>query len=728
MGRDPKHDPLFEPITIGPKTARNRLFQASHCMGGGAERPGFQAEHRAVKAEGGWAVVGTEYTAIAPESEDMPRIAGRLWDQGDVRNYSLMTEKAHEHGALASVQLWYGGPFAGAQESRFVGVRKAASHARAYLGNVHVAGYEMSKQEIREVQGYYVRAAKLAREAGFDIICLLCSTAIDITHQFLLPGLNTRADEYGGSLKNRARFALETYEQLREAVGDDMAITVRLGVDTLEHPFGFGDVGIHADGDGGGFMELADDLVDMWDLVVGPLEWGEQAGPSRTHRTNWAADIMHEARKHTNKPIANVGRLTDPDTMVAMLESGQCDVIAAARPTISDPFLPKKIDEGRLEDIRECIGCNVCISKFELGGLPIVCTQNATVGEEYRRGWHPEKFTKAANSDKDVLVVGAGPAGMECARILGERGMNNVHLVEAEDEIGGHVRDVSALPRLGEWARVINYRKIQLDKLKNVEVITGQRLSKDDILEYGAEIVILATGSYWNPTGVHDVENQPVPGADADTQEYVLTPNQVFAGKDPGKRVVIFDTDGYFMAATLAERFAREEREVTLVTTLAETAPYTEKTLEQPRLVRKLRELGVTILNYTTLGEVRPGEVTLVDVWDDSETTLECDGVVLVTQRIPHDSLFLELRDDPEALEREGIESLYRVGDCAVPSSIADAVFEGHRLAREIDSPHPEYPLPYIRERRLINASEDDFKLDSPTIAIERIVMEGTRG
>lgn len=723
MARDPKHDILFEPIRIGPKLARNRLFQAPHCMGGGAERPGFQAEHRAVKAEGGWAVVGTEYTAIAPESEDMPRIAGRLWDRGDVRNYRLLTEKAHEHGALASVQLWYGGPFAGGQESRMIGVRRGPSHARAYLG-VPAAGRQMSKAEIREVQGYYVRAARLAREAGFDIISLLCSTAVDATHQFLLPALNTRTDEYGGSLENRARFALEMYEQVREAVGDDMAITVRLGVDTLERPYGMGELGIRVDGDGGGFMELADHLVDMWDLVVGPWEWGEQAGPSRTHPTNWAADIMLEARHHTRKPIANVGRLTDPDTMVKMIRSGQCDIIGAARPTISDPYLPRKIDEGRLDDIRECIGCNMCISKFELGGLPIVCTQNATVGEEYRRGWHPERFTKAANADKGVLVVGAGPAGMECARILGERGMSTVHLVEAEREIGGHVNDIAALPRLGEWARVVNYRKIQLDKLRNVEVITGKRLTTRDVLEYGAEIVIVATGSYWNPWGVHDIDNQPVAGADATTQDHVLTPDQVFAGQDPGRRVVVFDTDGYFMGATLAERFAREGRAVTLVTPLAETAPYTEKTLEQPRLVRTLRQLGVTIRNYATLAEVRAGAATVADVWDESEQTIACDGVVLVTQRLPHESLFLELQDEPQALEREGIEAVYRVGDCAVPSTIADAVFEGHRLAREIDSPHPAYPLPYIRERRLLHATEDDFRLDSPTIAIDTIQLE----
>jgi len=719
MARDPRYDILFEPLKIGPKVAPNRLWQAPHCMGGGAERPGFQAYHRAVKAEGGWGVVGTEYTAIAPESDDMPRVSGRIWDRGDVRNYRLLTDMAHEHGALACMELWYGGPFAGGQESRFVGVRRAPSNVRSLLAGVACAGRAMTKTDIREVQGYYVRAARRARDAGFDIVCLQATTAVDVLHQFLIPGLNTRTDEYGGSLENRARFVLETCEMVREAVGGDMAITMRFGVDTLDSPHGLGDLGIHVDGDGGAFMAMADHLVDLWDLVTAPPEWGEQAGPSRTHPTNWARDLMMAARKYTTKPIANVGRLTDPNLMVEMIRSGQCDVIAAARPTIADPFLPKKIDEGRLEDIRECIGCNMCISKFEIGALPIVCTQNATVGEEYRRRWHPERFTKAGNAEKDVLVIGAGPSGMECARILGERGMNRVHLVDAAAEIGGHLKDVVGLPGLGEWARVTNYRKIQLDKLKNVEIILGTRLTRQDVLEYGAEIVVVATGASWSPVGVHDVENQPIPGADATGMDHVLTPDHVFAGKDPGQDVLIFDTDGYFMAASLAERFAREGRRVTLVTPHAETARYTGLTLEQPRLVRQLRKLGVTIHNYTGLTEVRPGSVTLRDVWDDTERNVECDGVVLVTQRVPDESLFLELQDDPETLEREGIEAVYRVGDCAVPSTIADAVFEGHRLAREIDAPNPAYPLAYIRERRLLDATEDDFTLGSPTIAYD---------
>jgi len=308
---------------------------------------------------------------------------------------------------------------------------------------------------------------------------------------------------------------------------------------------------------------------------------------------------------------------------------------------------------------------------------------------------------------------------LECARILGERGMNRIHLVDAADEIGGHVRDVSALPGLGEWARVINYRQIQLDNLKNVNVVTGTRLSKDDVLEYGADIVVIATGAHWSPTGMNGLTNEPIPNADARAQDYVVTPDQVFAGKDLGDRLVVYDLDGYFMGISLAERLVNDGHDVTLVTMFAAAAPYMEYTLEQPRTIRKVLKLGVTIVNNKVITALEPGGVSVVDIWDDSGQTIEADGAVLVTQRFPNEDLYVALRDDPDALRREGVRAVYRVGDNAVPGSIADAVFEGHRLAREIDSENPAYPLPFIRERRLINATEDDFTLESPTISIE---------
>src|SRR4029079_6883684 len=142
-------------------------------------------------------------------------------------------------------------------------------------------------------------------------------------------------------------------------------------------------------------------------------------------------------------------------------------------------------EEGRYEDIRECIGCNVCASRFPQAA-PIICTQNATLGEEFRRGWHPEEFTEAKNADRDVLVVGAGPAGMECAMVLGKRGMRRIHLVDDQEDIGGCVREISAVPPLGEWGRLIDYRKIQLDRLRNVELVPSTRLSAEQVLTYGA--------------------------------------------------------------------------------------------------------------------------------------------------------------------------------------------------------------------------------------------------
>ena len=171
------------------------------------------------------------------------------------------------------------------------------------------------------------------------------------------------------------------------------------------------------------FIEHVDHLVDLWDVQVGPpsaARHDRSVASSRVRPENYQKPWVEQIRPHTEKPIVGVGRFTNPDTMVAVIRSGQLDIIGAARPSIADPFLPAKIEEGRLDEIRECIGCNICLSRFKIGGPRLVCTQNPTAGEEYRRGWHPERFTRARNADNDVLVVGAGPAGMECAIVLGQ--------------------------------------------------------------------------------------------------------------------------------------------------------------------------------------------------------------------------------------------------------------------------------------------------------------------
>ncbi len=708
MARDPKYDVLFEQIRIGPKTMKNRFYQTPHCTGLGSTYPGAQAHFRGMKAEGGWAVVNTEYCSIHPENDDAPWVPAKLWDDTDVRNLGLMCEKVHEHGALAGVELHYAGPHTTGYETRLPprGVSQMPSES-LYMSSC----YAMDREEMEELLEFYLAAARRARAAGFDIILLHAAECATVPLHFLMKYFNRRTDEYGTqSMTNRARFFRELTERVREEVGDELAVGIRLQVDNLRRD----DLGIRVEEEGIGFIEHMDDLVDLWDLQVGGpivMEWTDNAGSSRFFPENFQGWAVSKVRPHTSKPIVGVGRFTNPDTMVDVIRSGQVDIIGAARPSISDPFLPKKIEEGRFDDIRECIGCNMCASRFNQGAR-IVCTQNATLGEEYRRGWHPERFDRARNADNDVLIVGAGSAGLECAMVLGKRGMRRVHLVEAEAEMGGIMRWIPRLPGLGEWGRVVNYRRIQIDKLPNVELIPETRLTAQDVREYGAEIVIVATGSHWATDGLNPTTRGPIPGADA-SLPWVLVPEQIMLeGKEaPGDRVLVYDTEGYFMGVSLAEKLMREGKRVTFMTPFALASPYTFQTGEGYRQNRLFLEEGVEIRVSNVVTGLAPGTVTAVHGFaPDRPFELEADSVVLVTQRLSDDELYRELKADRAALEAEGIRGLYRIGDCVMPRmALADAIFDAHRLAREIDSDDPATPKPYIRENRVIGAGDEDY-------------------
>jgi dimethylamine/trimethylamine dehydrogenase len=387
--------------------------------------------------------------------------------------------------------------------------------------------------------------------------------------------------------------------------------------------------------------------------------------------------------------------------MAEVIRGGHADLIGAARPSISDPFLPRKIEEGRYDEVRECIGCNACYSR-SVWGLHLGCTQNPTAGEEHRRGWHPERFERAANAEEPVLVVGAGPAGMECAMVLGKRGFELVHLVDSGEDIGGQMRWVTRLPGLGEWGHVVAYRRAQLDRLANVEPVLATALDAAAVREYGAKIVVVATGARWAGDGMNGITRAPIPGADASLPHVLLPEDIMVDGTRPdGRRVTILDCEGYFTAAGLAEVLRAEGHEVTFVTPYDVVAPTCDQTLEGLRLRRHLHDLGIDLRTALTPTEVLPGGLRVEDgVGRPSE--IEADATVLVTQRLSDDAFYRELAGDPEALSAAGIAAVYRVGDCVAPRLIADAIFDGHRLAREIDGPDPAVARPYLRERPLI--------------------------
>jgi dimethylamine/trimethylamine dehydrogenase len=693
MPRSPRHDILFEPVKIGPKTLRNRFYQVPHCTGFGVEKPWTQAAFRGMKAEGGWAAVCTEYCSIGPESDESPYVSARLWDDEDVAALTLMTAEAHRHGALAGVELWHGGLYAETRESRLPPL--APSQLSSDFDGISMPK-AMTSADIARVQAEWVAAAGRARDAGFDIVYVYGSHTY-LPTQFLSPVYNHRTDAYGGPFENRARFWLEAIEQVRAAVGGDCAIAVRIAADTLAGS------GVELE-EGLEFIRRADPMVDLWDVTIGALSGWQRvdSGPSRFFEQGYQLEWSGQARRATDKPIVVVGRFTDPDRMAEIVRGGTVDLIGAARPSISDPFLPRKIEEGRYDEIRECIGCNACYSR-SIWGRHLGCTQNATAGEEHRRGWHPEQFDRAANAEKSVLVVGAGPAGMECAIVLAKRGLELVHLVDAGDDLGGCLRWVTRLPGLGEWGRLIDYRRVQIDRLANLELVPGTPLDAAAVRDYGADIVIVAAGAEWRADGLSGITRARIPGA-GDGLAHVLTPEDVMVRgrRPPGDRVCVVDYEGYFTGAGIAEVLRAEGRRVELLTCFDLVAHYCDQTLEGVRLRGRLHDLGIRAHRGSLVTAIDAAGVEATDEFG-APFRIDCDGVVLVTQRRSLTMLHDELADDPDALAAAGIEQLHAIGDCVAPRLIADAIFDGHRLGREIDSPDPSRPLPYLRERPLVS-------------------------
>ncbi|MCP4392059.1 MAG: NADH:flavin oxidoreductase [Gammaproteobacteria bacterium] len=679
--RDSRYDILFEPVQIGPVTARNRFYQVPHCTGLGWLRPRMVAELRGTKAEGGWGVVCTEYCSIHPGSDDLPHPYASLWDDGDIRAHALMTEKVHEHGGLAGAELWVGG-----SRSTNLFTREVAmdvNHMPNAVG-IPFQARKMDKSDIREVRRWHRNAALRARQAGFDIVYVYATHHYMLAH-FLNPKTNTRTDEYGGSLENRVRLVRELIEETKDAVGDTCAVAVRFSADEQDsddEPI----IGEHRE-----MIEMLAELPDLWDINI--KDYSREMGVSRFIREGSLEAYMSYVKSVTTKPVVSVGRFTSPDTMVSQVKRGIVDFIGAARPSIADPFLPKKIEEGRIDEIRECIGCNICYTG-DSTGTPIRCTQNPTMSEEWRLGWHPEKIAPKG-SDSMVLVVGGGPAGLEATRALGQRGYH-VLLAEAEHSLGGRVSRESELPGLGEWARVRNYRVHQIQHMHNVDVYYDNLMDAEHVLAVEAQHIVIATGARWlaNGRGLYNAE----PLAELGPPEQVFTPDDIMAGRLPEGPTLIYDDDHYYMANVIAELLVGKGIPVTLVTPEVMLSSWGDNTGEQGRVQRRMMELGVRIITSHSLAAYNGSEAQIECSYTGNRQAIAAEAVVTVTLREPNDALYHELQQQLEGETDYRPESVTRIGDCEAPSIIAGAVYSGHRYARELDTEvDPDNRMKYDR-------------------------------
>ena len=612
------YDILFEPVRIGPVTAPNRFYQVPHCSGMGFAMPNSSIAMREMKAEGGWGVVCTEYCSTEPTSDNHPHPFCTIWDDDDQFALSRMTEAVHRHGALAGVELWSAGYSSRNNLTRTVPIGAMSMPTRYAQRQTRA----MDKSDIAAFRRNHRAAAIRARDSGFDIVYVYASHG-NMPLQFLSPVQNQRVDEYGGSFENRARLIRELLEDTHHAIGDRCAVALRLAVTTLD-----ADIGVTHDGDGRALVEYLAELPDLWDVNVG-------------------------------------GYPTDACTA-------------------------RFAQEGAQEDyIRECIGCNICVMS-DAQGVPIRCTQNPTMGEEWRRGWHPEHIDprpvpaapslQGLDDPRDLLIVGAGPAGLEAARAAGERGFG-VTLAEASHELGGRVLREARLAGLSTFKRVTDWRIGQLHKLPNVQIYPDSRLSAEQILDYGFRHVCIATGSTWRRNGVGRSNFRPFVGWQHDT---VYTPDDVIFGRVKAKRVVVYDDDHFYLGSALAETLAQQGCEVIYATTADLVAPMCQFTLDQPRIHRRLLSLSVSIETSVSLTSFDGATARMNGNIMGRETLISCDALVVVTSREPDVRLY-EALNQHDVQQVAGIATLSKIGDCDAPGLIAHAIYAGHEFSRELD-------------------------------------------
>lgn len=675
---NPGYAMLFEEVKLGPVMAPNRFYAVPHASGMTEANPRVRAAFRKTKAEGGWGVVSTGAVSTHPSSDDSPLPFARLWDENDIRSHALTTDAIHEHGSLAAIELWHGGAAVMNRTSRIPpyspsGIPWQATHV-GFMGQLRPR--IMDKNDIKDVIQWQVDAAKRAQQAGFDIVYIYAGMGY-LGYEFLLEEYNVRTDQYGGSVDNRTRFVRELIEATKDAVGETCAIALRISLEELRAR-----KSEHYESQAHEVVSIMADLPDLWDVKM-------DSSPTDCGASRFKAEGSHEpvidfVKKVTGKPVVGVGRFTSPDTMVSQIKRGILDFIGGARPSIADPFLPSKIKEGRELEIRECIGCNICISSWH-DGVPIRCTQNPTVGEEWRKNWHPQIF-EPAESDDQILIIGGGPAGLEAGLTAARRGYQ-VTIAERSSELGGRLNFEASLPGLNAWARIKDYRLYALKQMDNVSLYTESELSLENILELQHQRVVIATGARWTRALYSSLE---IPlGALAGAGVY--TPDDIAEGIIPQGKTLVYDFDNYYLGGVLAEHLAKLGSSVEYATPAGHASAWTIMTNEQPYVHQALYALGVAIHTQTLLTGFEQSSVSLANIFTGHTSAIDFNSVVLVGLRLPDNKLYDQIMDAKESVKSAGIKSVERIGDAIAAGALVHAVYSGHQYARNLDKANRTY-------------------------------------
>ncbi|MFQ5872572.1 MAG: FAD-dependent oxidoreductase, partial [Dehalococcoidia bacterium] len=632
---------LFTPFQLKHLTLPNRIVSTAHATAladNGVPSPRLIA-YQAEKARGGCGlVIAYGSASVHPSSPGVDWAGVELFDDRVIPHLRKAAAAVHKYGSKIISQITHRGRRGTTDMYWLPLLAPSAIPERTHRETPH----EMEKEQIDEIVQAYGQAAMRVKHGDFDGVEILIGYG-HLPEQFLSPFSNKRADEYGGSLENRMRFTLEVIDCVRDTVGDDFVVGIRVsGDEKIEG-------GLDQQAQAEIIVKLAaTGKIDYINVVAGTTEnlmAQTETVPSMWYPTGLWANYASSIKQQVELPVIAVGRITDPLQAEWVLAQGQADLVAMTRAIIADPQMPNKAKEGRLDDVRPCIGSDQgCVGRL-FHGKTITCIHNPVIGREQELA-----ELKSATERKKVVVVGGGPGGLEAARVSAERG-HQVVLFEKKPALGGQIANYAKASGREDFGAIILWLEGQVRKL-GVDIRTDIEANADTILSEGPDAVVVATGS--NPMPLD------APGADSGSVAY--TEDVLTQKIDWGDNVLVVDQDGHHHGPAVAEHLARQGRKVEIISelfTIGEDIDFFTKPLVYKRLLSE----GVTLSPNTAVKEIQEERVILKNIYSDEESVL--DGVTTIVYaglRRAEDSLYKELKGK--------VSQLHLVGDAVAPRKI----------------------------------------------------------
>jgi mycofactocin system FadH/OYE family oxidoreductase 2 len=648
---------LFSPVQVGRLTLKNRIYSSGHAEAmAESGRPGERlTRYHEAKARGGCAL-----TIFGGSSSVHPSSPAAAWkqianhDDSIIPAYRALADAVHAHGCLVFTQLTHMGRRAQADgEEADVLLAPSQIPERVHRDVPH----ELEAEQIAELVRAFGEAARRCREGGLDGIELSMAHN-HLIDQFWSPLFNQRLDDYGGSLENRMRFGFEVLQETRRCVGRDFVVGARISGDEFTRG------GLSAVDMAEIARRLATSgLVDFLSIIGGgahTYELQAAAVPNMSYTTGVFLPLAAAIKQAVpGVPIFHASRIVDPVHADRTVAAGQIDVVGMTRALIADPDLPKKARDGRLDDIRTCVGANEgCIDRI-YQGKPVTCVQNPATGRERELAEvHPAK------TPKKVVVVGGGVAGLEAARMAAVRG-HRVVLFEKTAELGGQVLLAARAPARAEYAGIVRFLAAQVRKLA-IDVRLAVEATASAVLSERPDTVVVATGSHpFVP---------PVPGSDG---KHVVTDRDVLSGEAKvGANVVVVDDVHTQQALSTAELLLEQGKRVEVISPLFYVGQDIGVTSIAP-LYKRLFTAGVVLTPGTELRAVEGSAVIVANVYSGVERRVDgVDTVVLSAGSRSTDSLYRALKGR--------VAELYAVGDCVAPRGVHQAILDATRVARAI--------------------------------------------